>query len=79
MTTPSDDPGHAPDHAPGRAPDRLFGRAFDRTGTGSSKWARTAGAAGVIAMGLADMDLPGPPAVAAALGRRARHPAYGYS
>ncbi|MFD9593558.1 MalY/PatB family protein [Kitasatospora sp. NPDC059973] len=75
MTTPSDDPGHAPGHSP----DRLFGRAFDRTGTGSSKWARTAGADGVIAMGLADMDLPGPPAVAAALGRRARHPAYGYT
>ncbi|MFG2913566.1 aminotransferase class I/II-fold pyridoxal phosphate-dependent enzyme [Kitasatospora sp. NPDC048298] len=30
-------------------------------------------------MGLADMDLPGPPAVAAALERRARHRAYGYT
>ncbi|MGW2250340.1 aminotransferase class I/II-fold pyridoxal phosphate-dependent enzyme [Kitasatospora sp. NPDC001660] len=30
-------------------------------------------------MGLADMDLPGPPAVAEALARRARHRAYGYT
>ncbi|MFJ9770988.1 aminotransferase class I/II-fold pyridoxal phosphate-dependent enzyme [Kitasatospora sp. NPDC101157] len=30
-------------------------------------------------MGLADMDLPGPPAVAEALERRARHRAYGYT
>lgn len=68
MTTPSDDPGHAPGHAP----DRLFGRAFDRTGTGSSKWARTVGAAGVIAMGLADMDLPGPCGRRGGAGRGAR-------
>ncbi|MFJ3789822.1 aminotransferase class I/II-fold pyridoxal phosphate-dependent enzyme [Kitasatospora sp. NPDC090091] len=59
-----------------------FDRPFDRTGTGSSKWARagrSADPAGVIAMGLADMDLPGPPAVARALERRARHRAYGYT
>ncbi|MFJ7280245.1 aminotransferase class I/II-fold pyridoxal phosphate-dependent enzyme [Kitasatospora sp. NPDC098663] len=64
---------------PTTAPDAFgFAAPFDRTGTGSSKWAR-AGAPGVIAMGLADMDLPGPPAVAAALERRARHRAYGYT
>ncbi|WP_395293396.1 aminotransferase class I/II-fold pyridoxal phosphate-dependent enzyme [Kitasatospora hibisci] len=60
-----------------------FDRPFDRTGTGSSKWARAGRSspdpAGVIAMGLADMDLPGPPAVARALERRARHRAYGYT
>ncbi|MFI5643819.1 aminotransferase class I/II-fold pyridoxal phosphate-dependent enzyme [Kitasatospora sp. NPDC051705] len=55
-----------------------FDAPFDRAGTGSSKWAR-AGAPGVIAMGLADMDLPGPPAVAAALRSRAAHRAYGYT
>ncbi|MFD7902308.1 aminotransferase class I/II-fold pyridoxal phosphate-dependent enzyme [Kitasatospora sp. NPDC059747] len=59
-------------------PDFGFGRPFDRSGTGSSKWARAA-APGVIAMSLADMDLPGPPAVAEALTRRARHRAYGYT
>ncbi|MFJ2577785.1 aminotransferase class I/II-fold pyridoxal phosphate-dependent enzyme [Kitasatospora aureofaciens] len=58
--------------------DHGFGRPFDRAGTGSSKWARATGP-GVIAMGLADMDLPGPPAVAEALERRARHRAYGYT
>ncbi|MFI6445765.1 aminotransferase class I/II-fold pyridoxal phosphate-dependent enzyme [Kitasatospora sp. NPDC050543] len=52
---------------------------FDRAGTGSSKWARTRGRPGVIAMGLADMDLPGPPAVARALAARAAHRAYGYT
>ncbi|MFI2606886.1 aminotransferase class I/II-fold pyridoxal phosphate-dependent enzyme [Kitasatospora sp. NPDC018619] len=55
-----------------------FDAPFDRSGTGSSKWAR-AGAPGVIPMGLADMDLPGPPAVAQALARRGRHRAYGYT
>ncbi|MFJ9839434.1 aminotransferase class I/II-fold pyridoxal phosphate-dependent enzyme [Kitasatospora sp. NPDC101155] len=55
-----------------------FDTPFDRTGTGSSKWAR-AEAPGVIPLGLADMDLPGPPAVAEALERRARHRAYGYT
>ncbi|MEV8094602.1 aminotransferase class I/II-fold pyridoxal phosphate-dependent enzyme [Kitasatospora sp. NPDC085879] len=50
---------------------------FDRGGTGSSKWARAG--RGRIALGLADMDLPGPPAVGAALAARARHPAYGYT
>ncbi|MEU3571420.1 aminotransferase class I/II-fold pyridoxal phosphate-dependent enzyme [Kitasatospora sp. NPDC036755] len=59
-------------------PDFGFDAPFDRTGTGSSKWAR-ADAPGVIPMGLADMDLPGPPAVAEALERRARHRAYGYT
>ncbi|MFE7589316.1 MalY/PatB family protein [Kitasatospora sp. NPDC057512] len=60
------------------APGFGFDAPFDRTGTGSSKWAR-AGAPGAIPMGLADMDLPGPPAVAEALERRARHRAYGYT
>ncbi|MFH9348689.1 MalY/PatB family protein [Kitasatospora sp. NPDC017646] len=55
-----------------------FDTPFDRTGTGSSKWARAA-VAEAIPMGLADMDLPGPPAVAEALERRARHRAYGYT
>ncbi|MER7751679.1 aminotransferase class I/II-fold pyridoxal phosphate-dependent enzyme [Kitasatospora sp. NPDC097643] len=55
-----------------------FDAPFDRAGTGSSKWAR-AETPGVIPMGLADMDLPGPPAVAEALARRARHRAYGYT
>ncbi|MCX5209461.1 aminotransferase class I/II-fold pyridoxal phosphate-dependent enzyme [Kitasatospora sp. NBC_00240] len=61
-------------------PGAEFDRPFDRTGTGSIKWAR-AGAAqdGVIALGLADMDLPGPPAVAEALAARAAHRAYGYT
>ncbi|WP_031066930.1 MalY/PatB family protein [Streptomyces sp. NRRL WC-3742] len=56
----------------------LFAAPFDRSGTGSAKWAR-ATAPGVIPLGLADMDLPGPPAVAEALHRRARHRAYGYT
>ncbi|WP_033822387.1 aminotransferase class I/II-fold pyridoxal phosphate-dependent enzyme [Kitasatospora sp. MBT63] len=51
--------------------------AFDRTGTGSSKWARAG--AGRIALGLADMDLPGPPAIGAALAARAGHRAFGYT
>ncbi|WP_316525059.1 MalY/PatB family protein [Kitasatospora brasiliensis] len=59
-------------------PDFGFDAPFDRAGTGSSKWAR-ATALGVIPMGLADMDLPGPPAIAEALERRARHRAYGYT
>jgi cystathionine beta-lyase len=50
---------------------------FDRSGTGSSKWARAG--AGRIPLGLADLDLPGPPAIGAALAARARHPAYGYT
>ncbi|MFB7666632.1 aminotransferase class I/II-fold pyridoxal phosphate-dependent enzyme [Kitasatospora sp. NPDC056138] len=50
---------------------------FDRSGTGSIKWARAG--AGRIALGLADMDLPGPPEIGAALAERARHPAYGYT
>jgi cystathionine beta-lyase len=50
---------------------------FDRRGTGSIKWARAG--EGRIALGLADMDLPGPPGIGAALIRRARHPAYGYT
>ncbi|MFI9326735.1 aminotransferase class I/II-fold pyridoxal phosphate-dependent enzyme [Kitasatospora sp. NPDC052868] len=64
-----------------RPPDGFgFDAPFDRSGTGSSKWARAGGGAGgVIAMGLADMDLPGPPAVAEALARRAAHRAYGYT
>ncbi|GAA2106106.1 pyridoxal phosphate-dependent aminotransferase [Kitasatospora saccharophila] len=49
---------------------------FSRAGTGSAKWARAG--AGRIAMGVADMDLPGPPAVGAALRVRAGHPAFGY-
>ncbi|RKT11801.1 cystathionine beta-lyase [Streptomyces sp. 1114.5] len=61
---------------PGPAPD--FESPFDRAGTGSSKWAR-ADAPGVIPMGLADMDLPGPPAIARALRQRADHRAYGYT
>ncbi|GAA2840693.1 pyridoxal phosphate-dependent aminotransferase [Kitasatospora paracochleata] len=54
----------------------MFGE-FDRSGTGSAKWARAG--AGRIALGLADMDLPGPPAVGAALAERARHGALGYT
>ncbi|WP_030265229.1 aminotransferase class I/II-fold pyridoxal phosphate-dependent enzyme [Streptomyces sp. NRRL B-24484] len=50
---------------------------FDRSGTGSSKWARAG--RGRIALGLADMDLPGPAAIGAALAERARHPAFGYT
>ncbi|MFD7731599.1 aminotransferase class I/II-fold pyridoxal phosphate-dependent enzyme [Kitasatospora phosalacinea] len=49
---------------------------FSRAGTGSAKWARAG--AGRIAMGVADMDLPGPAAVGAALRVRAGHPAFGY-
>ncbi|MEV4611273.1 aminotransferase class I/II-fold pyridoxal phosphate-dependent enzyme [Kitasatospora sp. NPDC049258] len=56
----------------------MFGfESFDRSGTGSSKWARAG--AGRIALGLADMDLPGPPAVGAALAARAGHGAFGYT
>ncbi|MFD9685392.1 aminotransferase class I/II-fold pyridoxal phosphate-dependent enzyme [Kitasatospora sp. NPDC059088] len=74
------DPGRNPHPGSGPGSGSAFGfdAPFDRTGTGSSKWARAA-APGVIPMGLADMDLPGPPAVAEALARRARHPAYGYT
>ncbi|WP_371478232.1 aminotransferase class I/II-fold pyridoxal phosphate-dependent enzyme [Kitasatospora sp. NBC_00315] len=57
----------------------MFDQPFDRTGTDSTKWATAEGRGGVIALGLADMDLPGPPAVAAALAARAAHPAYGYT
>ncbi|WP_188296273.1 MalY/PatB family protein [Streptomyces sp. CBMA156] len=70
-------PGPAPAGTPD-SPDFGFDAPFDRAGTGSSKWAR-ADAPGVIPMGLADMDLPGPPAVAEALEHRARHRAYGYT
>ncbi|MGW4893386.1 MalY/PatB family protein [Kitasatospora sp. NPDC004240] len=56
-----------------------FDRPLDRCGTGSAKWARTGGRPGVLALGLADMDLPGPPEVAAALADRAAHRAYGYT
>ena len=58
-----------------------FDRPFDRAGTGSTKWGRAdaAGRADVIALGLADMDLPGPSAVARALTARAAHRAYGYT
>ncbi|MEV4555436.1 aminotransferase class I/II-fold pyridoxal phosphate-dependent enzyme [Kitasatospora sp. NPDC049285] len=49
---------------------------FSRAATGSAKWARAG--AGRIAMGVADMDLPGPPAVGAALRARAGHLAFGY-
>ncbi|WP_377272445.1 MalY/PatB family protein [Peterkaempfera sp. SMS 1(5)a] len=54
---------------------------FDRSGTGSSKWAM-AGVErhpGRIALGLADMDLPGPAVVAEALTARMGHPALGYT
>ncbi|MDH6125355.1 aminotransferase class I/II-fold pyridoxal phosphate-dependent enzyme [Kitasatospora sp. GP82] len=50
---------------------------FDRSGTGSVKWARAG--EGRIALGLADMDLPGPPEIGAALAERAGHSAYGYT
>lgn len=76
--SPGSGPGSNPAPDPAPAPDFGFDAPFDRTGTGSSKWAR-ATAPGVIPMGLADMDLPGPPAVAEALERRARHRAYGYT
>ncbi|MEV7771276.1 aminotransferase class I/II-fold pyridoxal phosphate-dependent enzyme [Kitasatospora sp. NPDC086791] len=81
-TDPADpaDPADRTSPADHAGPDGFgFDAPFDRTGTGSSKWARTAGAPGVIPMGLADMDLPGPPAIAEALRRRARHRAYGYT
>ncbi|MBV2156153.1 aminotransferase class I/II-fold pyridoxal phosphate-dependent enzyme [Kitasatospora sp. SUK 42] len=75
-------PGAAPAASPSPSlalsPAFDFDAPFDRAGTGSSKWAR-ATAPGVIPMGLADMDLPAPPAVAEALERRARHRAYGYT
>ncbi|AXI76731.1 MalY/PatB family protein [Peterkaempfera bronchialis] len=61
--------------------DSFFDRPFDRSGTGSSKWL-SAGAdpdPGRIPLGLADMDLPGPPAVAEALAARVAHPALGYT
>ncbi|MFE6050371.1 MalY/PatB family protein [Kitasatospora sp. NPDC056446] len=79
---PAPDPTAAPEPAP--APDLTtdftadFTAPFDRSGTGSSKWAR-ADSPGVVPMGLADMDLPGPPAIAEALRRRAGHRAYGYT
>ncbi|MFF4382125.1 MalY/PatB family protein [Kitasatospora sp. NPDC001547] len=75
---PAPDTEAGPTPAPTDPPDFGFDAPFDRTGTGSSKWAR-ADAPGVVPMGLADMDLPGPPAVAEALERRTRHRAYGYT
>ncbi|MFC9328236.1 MalY/PatB family protein [Kitasatospora sp. NPDC057015] len=77
---PASSPAGSPRTGPGPNPGAEFDRPFDRTGTGSIKWAR-AGATpgGVISMGLADMDLPGPPAVAEALATRAAHRAYGYT
>ncbi|MER7772752.1 aminotransferase class I/II-fold pyridoxal phosphate-dependent enzyme [Kitasatospora sp. NPDC096140] len=77
--TPAPPPGPAAVPAPTGADGFDFTSPFSRAGTGSSKWARTGGAPGVIPMGLADMDLPGPPAVAEALRRRADHRAYGYT
>ncbi|MEU8919828.1 aminotransferase class I/II-fold pyridoxal phosphate-dependent enzyme [Kitasatospora sp. NPDC048545] len=77
-TGPTGSPGSGPTGSD-FAPDFGFDAPFDRTGTGSSKWARTDGVPGVIPMGLADMDLPGPPAIAEALRRRAGHRAYGYT
>ena len=45
-----------------------FDRVIERRGTGSLKWVRYGGR-DVIAMWVADMDFPAPPAVPEALGR----------
>ena len=49
----------------------------DRRGTASYKWERYG--PGVLPFWVADMDLPSPPAVVAALKARAAHGIYGYS
>ncbi|MFJ6216023.1 MalY/PatB family protein [Streptomyces sp. NPDC092296] len=69
------------DEAFDEACDGAFDRPFDRSGTGSSKWASAGAEADPdrIPLGLADMDLPGPPAVGAALAARVAHPALGYT
>jgi cystathionine beta-lyase len=54
-----------------------FDRPVDRRGTASYKWDRYG--PDVLPFWVADMDLPSPPAVVAALERRAAHGVYGYS
>ncbi len=54
-----------------------FDRPIERRGTASYKWDRYG--PDVLPFWVADMDLPSPPAVVAALERRAAHGVYGYS
>jgi cystathionine beta-lyase len=54
-----------------------FDRTIERRGTASYKWDRYG--PDVLPFWVADMDLPSPPAVVAALERRAAHGVYGYS
>ncbi len=58
-----------------------FDAGLYRVGTASEKWdgCRQRSGAGVLPMWVADMDFPSPPAVQAALLRRAAHPTYGYT
>ncbi len=54
-----------------------FDRPVERRGTASYKWDRYG--PDVLPFWVADMDLPSPPAVVAALERRAAHGVYGYA
>jgi cysteine-S-conjugate beta-lyase len=83
--TPGTSPSTTPSPADSPTPDAFFDTpeqsSFDRSGTRSIKWA-TAGAEHDphrIPLGVADMDLPGLPALHRALRDRLAHPALGYS
>ncbi len=59
-----------------------FDTLIDRTGTGACKWERRSEAEkedGILAMSVADMELPAPPEVREALVRAAEHGIYGYT
>jgi len=55
-----------------------FERIIDRRGTGSSKWEKYAGT-DILPMWVADMDFAAPPAIVAAIRRRADHGVFGYN
>ena len=59
-----------------------FSTLIERRGTHCEKWdnlKRLYGRDDLLPMWVADMDLPSPPQVAAALQERAQHPVYGYT
>ena len=59
----------------------FFDMGLDRMGTATEKWdvARKEHGADLLPMWVADMDFSSPPAVQAALLKRAAHPTYGYT
>lgn len=70
-----------PDRVPEPGGEAEFDTVVDRFGTDSAKWdgARAAYGDGVIALSVADMDIPAPASVTAAVTERARSGLYGYT